>query len=256
MYPRVDDALAADVLRAIGSTRHDAVEDVVVAFRAWLPAGSTAKWAAVDRGDRPPGADPATALDARLAGSWASWSCWPYCTGLGGVLTAMGHDVRLLVEHLRHGNDAPLVDYHSVLVVDGELVDPYLGPSAPIAPGADVTRNDAWGSWVPGTRRDHLGLRAGSTPFRYRELADHLDARDVTAFCAISTTHTGVGRRRSAHWLRDDRIVTVRDGDDGGEVRTTIGDGPFAQRRQVIARGDYDELCTTVLGGTIPGACS
>lgn len=252
-YPHVDDSLTAAVLAAIGASSDDGVESIVTAFRGWLPAGSTAKWAAIDRDERPPGADPRTALEARLAGSAESWSCWPFCTGLGGVLANLGHDVEILVEHLRAGHDPPLVDYHSALVVDGGLVDAYLGPSAPITPGHDVTRTDAWGSWVPGDRSDHLGVRGGSSPFRYRELGRHLDARDVTAFCEISTTHTGVGRRRTAHWLRDGALVLLREDDDGfATLRRTEGTGPFTQSRRVVARRPYDELHALVSGRGIP----
>ena len=193
----IDDALVADVLAALRVEGDVDVETLTVAFRGWLPAGSTAKTAALDAGEIPPGAEPSVALEARLGGSLESWSCWPFCTGLGSILVALGHDVRLVVEHLRAGRQVPLVDYHSVLVVDGELLDPYLGPSAPIAPGADVTRRDAWGSWVPGVRPDHLGIRGGSSVFRYRQLADHLDTSDVRALCAVSATHSGVGRRRT-----------------------------------------------------------
>jgi hypothetical protein len=247
-YPRIDDDLAAEVHAALGVARHDSVEAVTTAFRGWLPAGSTAKWAAVDRGASPPGTDPSTALEARLAGSFESWSCWPFCTGLGAVLASAGHDVRVLVEHLRQGQQVPLVDYHSVLVVDGALLDPYLGPSAPVAAGEDVTRRDAWAAWVPGVRADHLGARGGSTPFRYRELADHLDARDIAAFCAVSATHSGVGRRRTAHWLRGGRLWFVREGDDGrAQLRVTEGTNPFEQRRRVVATGPFEELRCRIL---------
>lgn len=247
-YPRIDDGLVSEVLAAIGADAGGDVETVTAAFRAWLPAGSTAKWAAVDAGDVPPGEDPRTALEARLDGSLESWSCWPFCTGLGAVLAGAGHDVRILVEHLRGGRQVPLVDYHSVLVVDGCLVDAYLGPSAPIPPGGDVTRPDAWGEWVPGDRPDHLGVRGGSTPFRYRMLGDRLDRRDVAALCAVSVTHSGVGRRRTAHVLRDDRLWFLRDGDDGrAELRVTSGTSPFEQRREVVAAGDYDDLRTRLV---------
>ena len=242
-YPLVDDDLAAEVLRALGVSAADGVETITGAFRAWLPAGSTAKWEAVDRGEVPPGADPHTALEARLAGSRESWSCWPVCTGLGGVLAAIGHDVRIVAEHMRGGQRVPVVDYHSVLVVDGCLLDAYLGPSAPIAPGDDVTRPDAWGAWVPGIRPDHLGVRGGSSLFRYRQLADHLDRRDVEAFCAISETHTGVGRRRTVHVLREDRLWFVREDEEGGaELRVTEGASPFEQRRRVVGVGTFEEL--------------
>ena len=249
-YPLVDDGLAAEVLCALGVSSADGVEAVAAAFRAWLPAGSTAKWQAVDRGEIPPGADPRTALEARLAGSAESWSCWPVCTGLGGVLAAFGHDVRIAAEHMRGGQHVPVVDYHSVLVVDGCLVDAYLGPSAPIAPGADVTRPDAWGAWVPGVRPDHLGVRGGSSLFRYRQLADHLDRRDVEAFCAISETHTGVGRRRTVHLLRHGQLWFVREDEAGGaELRVAEGASPFEQRRRVVATGPFEELRARLLGG-------
>lgn len=244
VYPSVSDDLANDVLVAIGAGRDDDVEDVVRAFRSWLPAGSTAKRLAVDGGRVPPGADPAEALEARLAGSLESWSCWAFCTGIGGVLAAAGHDVSMVVEQLR---TTDVVDHHSVLIVDGALLDPYLGPSAPVPPGHDVTRCDAWVSWVPaevpGGRWDHLGLRGGGSPYRYRVLGEHLDGRDVRAFCQISATHSGVGRRRNAHWVADDRLWFVREGDDGGaELRVAEGSSPFEQRRRVVARGAYEEL--------------
>lgn len=248
----VDDALTREVLGAIGADPGEPVETIVRRFRGWLPAGSTAKWRAVDRGNTPPGDDPRTALLARLDGSAESWSCWPYCTGLGAVLAGLGHDVRLAVEHLRGGQHVPPVDYHSVLVVDGCLVDAYLGPSAPIPPGQDVVRSDAWGAWIPGERPDHLGARAGSTPFRYRQVADHLDRRDVEAFCRISVTHTGVGRRRTAHLLHDGQLWFLRDGEEGtAELRVSEGAGPFAQRRRVVATGPYDGLRDQLLRGEV-----
>ena len=246
-YPYLDEGLVDEVLAALGVDRGSALEAVVDAFRGWLPAGSTAKWAAVDSGDRPPGADPAVALEARLAGSHQSWSCWPYCTGLGGLLSALGHDVRIAVEQLRGGQRVPPVDFHSVLVVDGAMVDAYLGPSAPVSPGEDVVRSDAWSSWVPGIRPDHLGARGGSTPFRYRQLADHLDRRDVVAFCEISTTHTGVGRRRTGHWLRSGMLWLVREvGDGSAELRVTDGTSPFASRRRVVATGRFEDLMSWI----------
>lgn len=248
VYPSVDDHLAGDVLAAIGASSDDDVEVIVHAFRSWLPAGSTAKWIAADEGRVPPGADPAEALEARLGGSYESWSCWAFCTGIGGVLASSGHDVTMAVEQLR---TTDVVDHHSVLVVDGALLDPYLGPSAPVAPGHDVTRSDAWVSWVPaeapGGRWDHLGLRGGGSPYRYRVLGERLDRRDVAAFCAISTSHSGVGRRRNAHWVGDDRLWFVREGDEGdAELRVAEGPSPFEQRRRVVERGTYDELRTRI----------
>lgn len=247
-YPAIDDALADEVLGVLDVGPDADVESVVSAFRGWLPAGSTAKWAAIDRDATPPGVDPSEALVARLGGSYASWSCWPYCGGLGALLAARGHDVRIAVEHLRTGAQVPLVDFHSVLVVDGHLVDAFLGPSAPVAPGADVTRPDAWASWVPGVRPDHLGTRGGSSIFRYRQLADHLDERDVRAFCAISVTHSGVGRRRTAHWLRDGRLWFVREEEDETATLrvTSAGDDPFSQTRAEVATGRFDDLVRAI----------
>jgi hypothetical protein len=244
VYPCLDDDLAGDVLAAVGARSDDDVEELVQAFRSWLPAGSTAKWLAADAGRVPPGADPAEALEARLAGSLESWSCWAFCTGIGGVLASIGHDVSMAVEQLR---TTDVVDHHSVLIVDGALLDPYLGPSAPVAPGHDVTRSDAWVSWVPaevpGGRWDHLGLRGGGSTYRYRVLGEHLDRRDVAAFCQISTTHSGVGRRRNAHWVTGDRLWFVREGDDGAaELRVAEGASPLEQRRRVVERGPYEEL--------------
>lgn len=243
-YPEVDDHLAADVRRAVGDPGDD-VAELVLALRRWLPAGSTAKWRAVDAGEVPPGADPAAALEARLGGSLESWSCWAVCTGVGAVLRSAGHDVSVAVEHHRRTD---VVDFHSVLVVDGAMVDPYLGPSVPVPPGHDVTRPDAWAAWLPGegpgARPDHLGLRGGGSTYRYRVVGERLGAREVDAFCQVSVTHSGVGRRRSAHWIdADERLWTVREDDDGtAALRLAVGDSPFAQSRYVVERGPYEQL--------------
>lgn len=244
VYPSVDDELAQQVMAAIGAAPDDDVETLVRSLRSWLPAGSTAKRQAVDAGRVPPGAEPAEALEARLGGSLESWSCWVFCTAAGALLARTGRDVDLVVEHHR---TASVVDFHSVLVVDGELVDPYLGPSAPVAPGHDVTRRDAWVSWVPadvpGGRWDHLGLRGGGSPFRYRVLGQRLDRHDVAAFCEVSATHSGVGRRRSAHWVVGEQLWFVREGDDGtAELRVAEGPSPFEQHRRLMARGRYEDL--------------
>jgi hypothetical protein len=244
-YPAVDDDLASEVRRAAGCPDADDVGTVVLALRRWLPAGSTAKWLAADRGEVPPGADPATALEARLAGSLESWSCWALCTGIGAVLRSSGHDVSVAVEHHRRTD---VVDFHSVLVVDGALVDPYLGPSVPVPPGHDVTRPDAWAAWIPGERPDHLGLRGGGSTYRYRLLGARLGRREVDAFCQVSVTHSGVGRRRYAHWIDgDERLWTVREGDDGvGELRVAVGASPFAQTRRIVDRGPFDQLTSRI----------
>lgn len=244
MYPYVDDRLASDAFAAMGASRDDGVETIAAAFRSWLPAGSTAKWLAVDAGRVPPGAEPSEGLEARLAGSLESWSCWVFCTGLGALLASAGHEVRVAVEHHR---TASVVDFHSVLVVDGQLLDAYLGPSAAVPPGHDVSRADAWAAWIPGDqpgdRSDHLGIRGGGGTFRYRMVSDRLERPGVAAFCEISATHSGVGRRRYAHWILGEQLRFVREGDDGvAELRVAEGTSPFEQHRRVVARGPYDEL--------------
>lgn len=254
VYPSVDDQLASDVLAAIGARPDDDVEAITRCFRSWLPAGSTAKWLAADAGRVPPGADPAEALEARLAGSLESWSCWVFCTGVGALLASVGRDVRVVVEHHR---TATVVDFHSVLLVDGELLDPYLGPSAPVPPGHDVTRCDAWAAWipsdVPGGRSDHLGVRGGGGTFRYRILGDRLERPDVAAFCEVSTTHSGVGRRRYAHWVVGGQLWFVREGDDGdAELRAAEGTSPFEQRRWLVERGPYEELRARIDRPAVP----
>lgn len=248
-YPRVDDALASEVLSAIGATSNDDLETLVHRFRSWVPMGSTAKWAAIAEGRRPPGEDPRTVLEGRLGGVRQSWACWPVCTGLGAVLAARGHDVSVAGEQQR-GTGAVVVDLHATLVVDGAVVDPFLGPSAPVALGDDVTRPDAWASVVPGDdgRWDHLGVRAGGGVFRYRLWTDHLDRVDVRAYCEISATLSGVGPRRVAHWIDGNRTWFLRERDavEGSEpvaeLRVSVGDSPFAQPREVVASGPWDEL--------------
>lgn len=244
----IDDDLARAVWSAIGCEPAAEVEDVVDRFRRWLPMGSTAKWRAVDAGRNPPGPDPNECLVARLTGSFESWSCWPVCTALGALLTGAGHEVRVVAEQLREGRQVPVVDYHGVLVVNGSLVDAYLGPSAPVAAGSHVVRSDGWAGWIPGHRPSHVGGRGGSA-FRYRQLADHLDRRDLEALCAISATHSGVGRRRTAHWLADDgHLCSVREDDDGLASLQVSRGGPFHATRDVIRRATFDELVRLIDG--------
>lgn len=249
-YPLVDDALAADVAAAAGVDLAADVETVVAGLRAWLPSGSTAKLEAIAAGVALPGPDPATALDARLAGSPVGWSCWPLCTGIGGVLAAAGHDVRVLVEHRRERHDVE-VDFHSVLVVDGDMVDPYLGPSAPVPLGSEVTRPDAWARWDVGQRPDHHGVRGGGSPYWYRSLADRLEAADVAAFCAISVTHSGVGDRPYVQWVSDGSIHMIRsdstDRGGPGRYQVSIGPDPFAQTRDTRDEGTFDDLVSAHL---------
>ncbi len=148
-----------------------------------------------------------------------------------------------MAEHRRQGGEVPVVDYHSILLVDGDLLDPYLGPGAPVPLGHDVVRADAWASYVPGARPDHLGVQGGGRVFRYRELARSLDRRDVLAFCDISAVRSGVGHRRTAHWVRDGDTWFVREVEVGpAELRVSTGADPFGQHRRLVATGDYDEL--------------
>lgn len=249
-YPLVDDALAGEAAKAAGVDLGGDVETVVAGFRRWLPSGSTAKLDAIATGGAVPGPDPTTALVARLGGSSDGWSCWPLCTAIGGVLAAAGHDVRLLVEHRRERSDVE-VDFHSVLLVDGALVDPYLGPSAPVPVGTEVTRPDAWAKWIPGNRPDHHGVRGGGSRYWYRALADHLDAEDVRAFCAISVTHTGVGDRPYVQWVDGGSIHMIRsagtDRAGPGSYQVSVGGDPFTQQRETRDEGTFDDLVATHL---------
>lgn len=241
----VDDALAREVAEAAGVDLSGDVEHVVTGLRAWLPGGSTVKLDAIAAGSPVPGADPSHALVERLAGSTGGWSCWPMCTAVGGVLAAAGHDVTLMVEHRRERLDVE-VDFHSLLVVDGDLVDPYLGPAAPVSPGSQQSRPDAWSQWGTGVRPDHFGVRGGGSRYRYRFLADRLDPDDVRAFCAISVTHSGVGDRRYLQWVVDGSIHEVKADEPGleshGTYRVSSGSDPFTQRRDTVDSGSFAEL--------------
>lgn len=256
---RLPEALAGRVEDRLGLDDGDGVAAVVDRARRVVLAGTTEKLAAVAAGRVPPGVDPTAIWEDVVApdadGAVRSWACWPLCTGIGALLIHRGHDVAISVEQ-RRGPGTPIVDLHSVLRVDGDLVDPYLGPSMPVPPGHDVSAPDAWASWLPDERGrgDHLGVRAGGSTFRYRTLVDDLDTAELAAFCAISADHSGAPRQRTAHWCSDAGLVTVKERADGiAEVRLARGTSPFAETREIVATGPFEDVVRAWHGGAAAG---
>lgn len=80
--------------------------------------------------------------------------------------------------------------------------------------------------------------------------AEVYDAREVTAFCAGSMTHIGVGCRRTAPWGRNGAVWFDRDdatGEGHVELRQTVGDEPFQRNRCLVATGSFEDLAARIV---------
>lgn len=183
-----------------------------------VPAGTTAKIAAMAAGEVPPGADPEgiarRILDDRESGApTPAWSCWALST-LMAALLGHGGLPAVVVALRRIDDDAPVVDVHSLVLTvtdDGPVgIDPYFAAVVP-GPGraerslvhrgvwAERTDEPSAGRWTYEVGRGRMAIR-----LRYRTLAPVVDVGDVTAFCAVSVTHTGVPPGPCASLWRDE----------------------------------------------------
>lgn len=194
------------------------LDAAVEAVSRLVPAGTTAKLDAVERGEVPPGADPVPCAEAILAGARTSWSCWPLTTLVAALLGSCGWDAAVVATR-RIDVRAPAVDFHAAVVVGSGspggrlLVDPYhYVPPLPLGGGvAESTRPGRWacldsgpGRWVLTEGGPRFGI------LRYRVLTDPLDAGDVAALCRVSVVFSGAAPRRQATWLRLDGYAILR----------------------------------------------
>ncbi|OWY60306.1 hypothetical protein B7486_69880, partial [cyanobacterium TDX16] len=131
---RFDDALAAEVVAAAGTSLDAPVDEIGTAMLRWIPSGSTAKVEALAAGRLPPGLEPAAVAEHILEGSAHSWTCWPAATITAAVLHAAGHEATVVAER-RTDPGSPPIDVHAGVIVDGRVhLDPCLGPG----PGLDI----------------------------------------------------------------------------------------------------------------------
>lgn len=179
---------------------------LLAALADQVPAGTTAKLAAVAAGEVPPGADPEGTARRILADREAgtptpAWSCWALSTLMAALLDLGDHPAEV-VGLRRIDGAAPPVDVHSVVVsteAAGPVVcDPYFASvvAGPGRGGGEAVHRGVWARVVEeaDSARWTYEVSRGrwANPLRYRSLAPTVDPGDVAALCAVSVTHTGV----------------------------------------------------------------
>jgi len=240
---RVDAGLARELAELVGWDPGDGPGALVAALAARVPAGTTAKLAAVAAGQVPPGADPEAIarqiVTDRVEGRpTPAWSCWALCTVLAALVDTMGGGGARVVALRRIDGRAPEVDLHSVVLVPHAgatlLCDPYFaavvgGPGTPQRERAHLgvwaqRTDEADGRWTY-----EVGHGRWRHRLRYRVLGPALDRGDVRACCAISVVHSGVPPTPFAGLWRDDLAVDAHTHSGGGcAVREWRRAGPDA----------------------------
>lgn len=216
-----DRALVGELASVLGWDPADGLDRLVAALSRGVVAGSTAKLAAMRRGEVPPGADPqaiARSLLAAASGTEAhhAWSCWPMTTVAATLVATAGLGRARVVALRRIDRRSPPFDVHSAVLVETSgttwLVDPYFSVVLG-GPGADPVETVDRGAWAMRTdepdERWSLRVASGRWPdqLRYRVLGVDLDAGDVAALCAVSTTHSGTPFRPTARVRTADSLV-------------------------------------------------
>lgn len=213
---RIDAGVGRDLAALIGWDAGTGPVALLGAMAEQVPAGTTAKLAAIAAADVPPGADPETIarriLRDRAAGTpTPAWSCWALSTVMAALLGAEGRPA-VVVALRRIDPAAPIVDLHSVVLTEGNdgplACDPYF---ASVLPGPRSAEREGvhrglWAGRVDeadGRWTYEVGSGRWSGRLRYRSLAPIVDRGDVSALCAVSVTHTGVPPGPCASVWRD-----------------------------------------------------
>lgn len=271
---RIDPGLASDLAAALGWAPGDGAAALAARLPERVPAGSTAKLAAVDRGEVPPGADAddlakrvldhqLTWVDGSGAGSPSpSWSCWVFTT-LMASLVDWADLAPVRVAGLRRIDErAPVVDFHAAVVVgegDAPLVcDPYFGVSVALPARPGTTSIATIPTATATAERDHDGgwrfeahLARWEDGCRYRMVAPVLDRGDVLAFCAVSVTHSGVPSKPYARLHRGTQVVDVVAHVDQRATASCWERGPDGQVTDTVEeRATWDEAVQVFAGWT------
>ncbi|HEX7132414.1 MAG TPA: hypothetical protein VF228_07555 [Iamia sp.] len=248
---RIDPGVARDLADVVGWDPGDGPVALTRALAARVPAGSTAKLAAVAAGEVPPGAD-AEAVARRIVADRAagrpepSWACWPRSTVMAALLVTLAGAPATVVALRRIDASAPPVDLHSLVVVDGLLCDTYFA-SVVAGPGAEEVERTVGGVWCrridepDGRWRLFVGNGRWGQTLDYRMLAPVVDPGDVAAFCAVSTAHTGLPTRPTAFvWRAADLVETITHADGTTATRSWTWD-PADPRQGVVDQAEHPD---------------
>jgi hypothetical protein len=233
---RIDPALASDLAAAVGWSAASGVPALVARIPEVLPCGSTAKLAAMERGEVPPGAhvDELAREVVRHAADpdvpRPSWSCWVTASITAAILDAASVGPVDIAAVRRTDTDGAAVDLHAVVVVDDGsttyFCDPYFGASVALDPGigsnetgaplgAARVERESDDRWTFGVHFGHW-----ARPCAYRVFAPAMDRDDVRAACAISTRFSGVSYRPYARLHTGGGVDDLRLLEDGGSAVT------------------------------------
>lgn len=238
--------MARDLGDALGWSGDHGAAALAARLPEQVPCGSTAKLAAVARGEVPPGAEPddlarrilahVTASASAPAGGAPSpsWSCWVTATVTAALLDAADVGPVRVAATRRVDERAPDVDLHAAVLAGAGaatvLCDPYFGLAvglpADTGPdvGASATETRATGTATVTRAVDGFGwelavrMGAWADGLRYRLLGPDLDRGDVRAMCAISVPLSGVPSRPYARLHRAGTVLDVRRDEAGAGV--------------------------------------
>lgn len=228
---RIDVGVARDVADLIGWSPADDAVRLTRALLAAVPAGSTAKIAAVAAGELPPGADPEAVarriLVDRAAGRpEPAWACWPMSTLMAALVTTLTDRTAQVVGIRSISPTAAPVDVHSLVAVDGLLCDPYFA-SAVAGPGAEETERLVDGVWsrrtdeADGRWTLEVGNGRWGTHLTYRVLMPVMDRGDVTMWSRVAVDHSGAPPWNLGFVWDDERCVEASTLSDGAtRIRT------------------------------------
>lgn len=237
----IDAGLARELSDALGWRAADGPSALAALMPAFVPMGSTAKLAAIDRGEVPPGADVEALARSVLGGRTASpsYSCWVASTVMAALVDGAGLGPVHVAATRRCDAAAPMVDFHAAVVVDDPdggswICDPYFGVSVALPAEAEARASATGSTGTTAATRStdggwhyDLGLDVWDIVLRFRCFGPALDRGDVRAMAAVSVTHTGVPLRPYARVHLGDGIDDASEAADGTGVlhRWTAAEG-------------------------------
>jgi len=256
----LDQSLADECLERLRLRSLETASDVaslIEAMGALIPQGTTAKLEALDRGQTPFGAQPAIVAELWMEHPAWSWTCWPLATLAAGLVNTSSSSLTADVVALRRVDPgAPIVDFHSAVLVssrdDTWLCDPYFG-MGPVDSrnGGAVLRPGVMGEVLPGGEALAVlvGMASNGFLLHYKMADTGLSPADVSRYCELSATSSGLPNRRRMGVLRADGLELAQETKNREVVRHRWNPGPHRVWGDSKAWGhrDWEEATAAVL---------